>query len=153
MATSWTAKFDYAQTPGWDQKVHPGGLVDFQWKHLFGEAAGDPHRIYEVSELAGGLRTDFLRRKHFAIFGQVALGVYEAPSWIEYCGSYEYLGGDCHAGGKPPEYCWWFTTDVGGGIRIPLSRRFALEEKIEYINPYAIGPRWRFSSGFRIHLR
>ena len=159
--TTWTAKFDFAQSPGkgWEVKGHPTGLIDVQWRYLFGEAVGDPHRTGEASELAGGVRYDFLRRRHIAIFGQVALGIFEAPSWLEYCGSYEYLGGNCGAGAKPPEYCWWFTTDVGVGVRIPLRRRdsmfarWALEEKVEYLNPYAIGPRWRFSSGFRVIIK
>lgn len=148
--TSWNYNFQPLQTPNWDQKLHPSGVVDVQWRHVFVEAGGDPHRPRESSTLGAGFRADLLRVRRFSLYGQVSVGGVLAPSFLEYCGGYEYKP-DCHAGNEAPEYCWWWSLNAGLGTRVRLTRHLALEPlRVEYLNPFAIGPRWRLGSGFRV---
>lgn len=153
--TTWGTGFYDLQTPGWVAVAggHPGGLIDLQWKSGYLELGGDPHRPREASSILAGLRHDLYHRGRVHLYGQVSAGVFMAPSFNEYCWSYEYENGDCGAGLMPPEYCWWFTTSVGGGARIQIKPKFSLEPaRFEYLAVYGIGPRYRFSAGFRVGL-
>lgn len=157
--TTWGLGFYDLQTPGWTAVVggHPGGIIDLQYDlkglGIFAEAAGDPHRPTEATGFSMGVRHDVGRKGPFHFYAQMSAGVFMAPSFLEYCGSYEYRHGDCGAGNKPPENCFWLSYNGGLGLRIQVTKKFAIEPaRAEYLSPYGIGPRYRFSAGFRVGL-
>lgn len=152
---TWDTGFHDLQTPGWVAHWggHPVGVIDLQWKSGYVEIGGDPHRPKEATSAFAGLRHDLVKRGRWSLYGQVSAGVFEAPSFLEYCGSYEYRNGDCGAGNLPPEYCPWLSLNAGAGVKVRLSKRFWLDlGRGEYIAVYGIGPRFRFLTGFRIGL-
>jgi hypothetical protein len=151
-ADSWDANF--GSLPGWGTRLHPRGGIDFtfqptSWKvGLFAGLDGDPHRSGEASSIDFGLRGDILKHGRHAFTGLASVGLFKGPNWSEYGCTYEWPY--CHITG-PPEECWWATVTMGLGWRINISPHWALEPiTVEYPSPYGIGPRWRFSTGFRI---
>jgi len=158
--TTWNVSGGPAQTPGWIGRAdplpygHPGGDIDIEYKihktGLFGEVYGDPHRSGEATGIDVGLRRDFFHYKRFSFYGQASAGAFKTVSWLEYCWSYEYQNGDCHAGDKPPEICWWFNIAMGAGPRLAVTKHVAIEGRIEYLDPYSVGPRWGMELGLRI---
>lgn len=180
--TTWDTGFDDLQTPGWPEHLggHVVGEVELQYKYrnfgIFASLAADPHRWGENRAAMAGVRHDIVSYKRLHFYGQASVGILEAPSFLEYCGSYEYRKGDCHASashtvetyvgwgggvrevdvttpGSSPEFCNWINLSAGFGVRLDLSKHFDLElARGTYEAVYAISPRFAFRTGFRIKL-
>lgn len=180
--TTWDTGFDDLQTPGWPEHLggHVVGEVELQYKYhnfgIFASLAADPHRWGENRAVMAGVRHDIVSYKRLHFYGQASVGILEAPSFLPYCGSYEYKKGDCHASAKYcffkleeygggaapeeycdgphyPEFCNWINLSAGFGVRLNLSKHFDLElARGTYEAVYAISPRFAFRTGFRIKL-
>jgi hypothetical protein len=153
--TTWNTSIQ--PLPLWGTVAHPGGQLDLQFQPrswrvgLFAGLGGDPHRPMEATSAEVGVRGDLVKIKRFAVTGEASLGIFYAPSFNAQCGNYEEMY-DCHPT-APPEFCPWFSTNVGFGTRVEVNKTFALEPlKVRYMSPYGIGPRWEVSSGFRVKL-
>lgn len=149
--TSWDVGFNDLQTPGWVADPlggHPGGSFGIAYKLFYAEIGGDPHRPREATTVVGGIRHDIVHFRRLHFYGQGGVGMLMAPSFLEYCGSYEYRNGDCGAGNEDPEFCWWFMLHAGVGLNLHLPHGITWEiGRFEYYAPYAISPRYRVSTG------
>lgn len=180
--TTWDTGFDDLQTPGWPEHLggHIVGEVELEYKYkdfgFFASLAADPHRWGENRAAMAGVRHDIVSKGRFHLFGQASMGILEAPTFEDYCGSYEYKKGDCHASARVcfmqleaygggaqeeehcngpfnPTYCNWLNLSAGFGLRINLSKHFDLEPaRATYEAVYGISPRFAFRTGFRIKL-